>query len=76
MKHLIEIIARALVDSPDDVSIKEVQGNSVLILELSVAKMDVGKIIGKQGRNVDAIRTLLNAVSAKNNKRTLLEIVE
>ncbi|MBA3029004.1 MAG: KH domain-containing protein [Desulfobacteraceae bacterium] len=76
MKHLIEIIARALVDSPDDVSIKEVQGNSVLILELSVAKMDVGKIIGKQGRNVDAIRTLLNAVSAKNNTRTLLEIVE
>ena len=76
MKHMIEIIARALVDDPDVVSVKEVQGMSVLILELTVAKMDVGKIIGKQGRNVDAIRTILNAVSAKKNKRTLLEVVE
>ena len=76
MKELIETIARALVDDPDGVSIKEIEGSSVMILELTVAKTDLGKIIGKQGRNVGAIRTILSAVSAKMNKRMLLEIVE
>ena len=76
MKQMIEAIAHALVDQPDAVSIKEVGGQSVSIMELTVAKKDLGKIIGKQGRNVGAIRTILSAVSAKTNKRTLLEIVE
>ena len=76
MTQMVETIARALVDAPDAVSIREVGGCSVSIMELTVAKPDLGKIIGKQGRNVGAIRTILSAVSAKSKKRTLLEIVE
>ena len=76
MKQLIETIARALVDNPDEVCIKEIQGSSVLILELAVARADLGKVIGKQGRNVSAMRTILSAASNKMNKRTLLEIIE
>ncbi len=76
MKKLIEIIARALVDEPELVSVSEVGGMNTLILELKVAKADIGKVIGRQGRTACALRTLLNAVSAKAKKRTLLDIVD
>ncbi len=76
MKDLISIIARALVDNPEEVSITEVKGNQTLVLELKVAKSDIGKIIGKQGRTANAIRTILNAASGKVKKRVVLEILE
>ena len=75
MKEMIETIARALVDEPELVSVSEVAGIHTSILELTVAKTDICKVIGKQGRTADALRTLLSAVSAKAKKRTLLEIV-
>ena len=75
MKELIEIIARALVDQPNLVSVSEVDGMHTSILELKVATADIGKVIGKQGRTAGALRTLLSAVSAKEKKKTLLEIV-
>ena len=75
MKEMIETIARALVDEPEFVSVSEVGGMHTSILELTVAKTDIGKVIGKQGRTADALRTLLSAVSAKAKKRALLEIV-
>ncbi len=76
MKELIEYIAKALVDNPDQVSVSEVDGSQTAVLELKVAKEDLGKIIGKQGRTARAMRTLLSAASAKLKKRTVLEIVE
>lgn len=76
MKEIIETIARALVDQPEAVSVTEVAGVHASIFELRVAKEDVGKIIGKQGRNADAMRTLVSAASAKLKKRTVLEIVD
>ena len=76
MKELIKLIAESLVDSPDQVSVKEVQGDNLVVYELEVAKSDIGKIIGKKGKNVDAIRTILNAVAAKLRKKILLELVE
>jgi uncharacterized protein len=75
MKEMIETIARALVDEPEFVSVSEVGGRYTSILELTVAKTDIGKVIGKQGRTADALRTLLSAASAKAKKRALLEIV-
>ena len=74
-KEFIEIVARALVDEPERVSVSEVGGMHTSILELTVAKTDIGKVIGKQGRTADALRTLLSAASAKAKKRALLEIV-
>jgi len=76
MKDLISYIAKALVDQPDEVSVAEIEGGNTNVLELSVAKADMGKIIGKQGRNAQAIRTILNAASGKTRKRYILEIVE
>ena len=76
MKELIEYIAKALVDHPDQVSVTEVDGSQTAVLELKVAKEDLGKIIGKQGRTARAMRTILSASSAKLQKRTVLEIVE
>ncbi|MBR9979416.1 MAG: KH domain-containing protein [Desulfatitalea sp.] len=76
MKEIIEVIARALVDQPEVVSVNEVGGTHTSILELKVAKQDIGKIIGKQGRTAGALRTILNAVSAKEKRHTVLEIVE
>jgi predicted RNA-binding protein YlqC (UPF0109 family) len=76
MKEMIERIARAIVDDPDGVSVTEVNGEHSSILELKVAKTDIGKVIGKQGRTAGALRILLSAVSAKNKKHTVLEIVE
>ena len=76
MRDLIDYIARALVDNPDAVSVSEIEGNQTSVLELKVAKEDLGKIIGRQGRNAQAIRTILMSVSAKNKKRMVLEIIE
>lgn len=76
MKQLIEIIARSLVDQPDKVTVNEVQGYQCTVLELNVEKSDIGKIIGKQGRTAQAIRTILSAASAKIKKKSLLEILE
>ena len=76
MKELISYIAQALVDNPEQVSVSEVEGNQTSVLELSVAKEDLGKVIGKQGRTARAMRTILSAASAKIKKRTVLEIIE
>lgn len=76
MKDLIQYIAEALVDYPEQVTVNEVVGNQTSVLELKVAKEDLGKIIGKQGRTARAIRTILSAASAKIKKRTVLEIIE
>jgi predicted RNA-binding protein YlqC (UPF0109 family) len=76
MKDLISQIAKALVDHPEQVTVTEVEGGQTLILELRVAKEDMGKIIGKHGRTAQAIRTLLSAASGKANKRMVLEILE
>ena len=76
MKELIEYIAKSLVDHADVVKVTEVDGERTSVIELSVAKEDMGRIIGKQGKTANAIRTLLNAASMKQNKRTILEIIE
>ena len=76
MKELIKYIAQALVDHPEEVSVSEVEGNQTSVLELKVAKDDLGKVIGKQGRTARAMRTILSASSAKIKKRTVLEIIE
>ena len=76
MKELILQIAQALVDHPEQVSVTEIEGHQTAVLELKVAKEDLGKIIGKQGRTARAMRTLLSAASAKVKKRTVLEIIE
>lgn len=76
MKELINYIAQALVDHPEQVSVTEVEGNQTAVLELKVAKTDLGKVIGKQGRTARAMRTILSAASAKNKKRAILEIIE
>jgi predicted RNA-binding protein YlqC (UPF0109 family) len=76
MKDLIEYIAKALVDAPDEVKVNEVVGEKTSVLELSVAKEDLGKVIGKQGRTARAIRTILSAASTKIRKRSVLEIIE
>jgi predicted RNA-binding protein YlqC (UPF0109 family) len=75
-KEFLEIVARALVDEPERVSVSEVGGMHTSILELKVAKADIGKIIGKQGRTAGALRILLSAISAKLKKRFMLEIVD
>ncbi|MFH1154931.1 MAG: KH domain-containing protein [Pseudomonadota bacterium] len=76
MKDLVLYIAKALVDNPDAVEVHEVEGSQTSVLELKVAKEDLGKVIGKQGRSARAMRTILSAASAKLKKRTVLEIVE
>ena len=76
MKNLIEYIAKALVDHPDDVQVNEVEGEQTTVLELKVAQDDLGKVIGKQGRTARALRTILSAASTKAKKRTVLEILE
>ena len=76
MKDLIKYIAQALVDYPEQVTVTEVVGSQTSVLELKVAKEDLGKIIGKQGRTARAMRTILSAASAKIKKRTVLEIIE
>ncbi|ETR69203.1 MAG: hypothetical protein OMM_09805 [Candidatus Magnetoglobus multicellularis str. Araruama] len=75
MKELVEIITKALVDKPEEVSINETQGESVVILEIKVGSEDVGKIIGKEGRIANAIRTVVKAAAAKQRKKVTVEIV-
>ena len=75
-KELVEYIAKSLVDSPEQVEVRESEGEQGAVLELSVSHEDLGKILGKQGRTARAIRTLLGAVSAKTKKRVVLEIIE
>ncbi len=76
MKALVEIMAKALVDKPDEVEVTEVEGEQTTVIELKVAKDDLGKIIGKQGRTARAMRTILGAASTKIRKRSVLEIIE
>ena len=76
MQDLILRISKALVDYPDQVSVKSIDGANTCVLELKVAKVDIGKVIGKQGRTAHSIRTILNAAAAKTKKRVVLEIVE
>jgi predicted RNA-binding protein YlqC (UPF0109 family) len=76
MKDLITFIVKALVDHPEQVSVRAVGGNHTEVLELEVAKVDIGKVIGRQGRTAQAMRTILGAASAKGNKRTALEILD
>jgi len=75
MKELVEIIAKSLVDSPDEVQVNEVIGEQSIILELKVAPDDMGKVIGKQGRIAKAIRTVVKAAAIKENKRVVVEII-
>jgi uncharacterized protein len=75
MKELVEIIAKALVDNPDMVHVKEVAGEQSIILELKVAPDDMGKVIGKQGRIAKSIRTVVKAAAIKDNKRVVVEII-
>jgi hypothetical protein len=76
MKELVEAIAKALVDYPDHVQVRAIEGEEVTIFELRVDPSDLGKVIGRQGRNVNAIRTILSAVGMKLRKRFMLEILE
>jgi len=76
MKELVKFIAEALVDHPDHVQVKEIEGEQTSVIELKVAKEDLGKVIGKQGRTARAIRTILSAASTKIRKRAVLEILE
>ena len=76
MKNLLHEIVRHLVDNPEQIEINEIKGESTDVLELRVAKSDLGKVIGKQGRTAQSIRAILNAASAKTAKRTVLEILE
>ena len=76
LKNLIKEIAKALVDQPEEVSVIEIEGEQTSVIELKVAKEDLGKVIGKQGRNARAIRTILSAASTKLRKRAVLEIIE
>jgi predicted RNA-binding protein YlqC (UPF0109 family) len=76
MKELVTFIARSLVDNPDAVEVHEVDSDHSCVLELKVAREDLGKVIGKQGRTARAMRTLLSAASTKQHKRAVLEIVE
>ena len=76
MKELIEYIAKALVDKPDEVSVRETEGERTTILELRVAQEDLGKVIGKEGRTARSMRVILNAAGTKLGKRCVLEILE
>jgi len=76
MKELITYIAKALVDKPEEVVVTEIEGEQTSVIELKVAKEDLGKVIGKQGRTARAIRTILGAASTKLRKRAVLEIIE
>ena len=76
LKELVEYLAKSLVDKPEEVQVAEVGGEQTLVYELRVAKDDLGKVIGKQGRTARAIRTILGAASAKLKKRAVLEILE
>ncbi len=76
MKEVLEIIAKALVDSPDEVSVNEIDGEKSVILELRVAEKDMGKVIGKQGRIAKAIRTVVKAAASRESKHVTVEIIQ
>ena len=76
MKELVETVVKAMVDHPDEVCVTEVQGQHACIIELVVAKDDVGKVIGKRGAHAQALRTLISAAGGKRKKRYVLEIIE
>lgn len=76
MKELLELIAKALVDEPEQVNVQLVESERLIVLELKVASDDMGKVIGKQGRIAKAIRTVINAAAVKENKRVVVEIVQ
>ncbi len=76
MKQIVETTARALVDNPDKVQVKEVEGEKTIVIELRVDPAELGKVIGKQGRIARALRTLLSAMGRKTGKRVVLEILE
>ena len=75
MKNLVELITKSLVDNPEEVEVKETIGESIVILEIKVGVADVGKVIGKEGRIANAIRTVTKAAAAKNNKKVTIEIL-
>ena len=75
MKELVEIIAKALVDNPENVIVKQTEGENSILLELSVAPEDMGKVIGKQGRIAKAIRTVVKSAAAKTDKKVIVEIL-
>lgn len=76
LKTLVEVMARALVDKPEEVQVTEVEGEQTTVIELKVAKEDLGKVIGKEGRTARSLRTILGAASTKLRKRSVLEIIE
>ncbi len=76
MKELVTYMAKALVDNPEQVEVSEIEGEQTSVIELKVAKEDLGKVIGKQGRTAKALRTILSAASTKAKKRSVLEILE
>lgn len=76
LRNLVEVMAKALVDFPDQVNVAQVEGEQTTVIELKVAKEDLGKIIGKEGRTARSLRTILAAVSTKLRKRSVLEILE
>lgn len=76
MRELIELIIKGIVDNPDKVEINEIIGERSSIFEVKVDPSDIGKVIGKQGRNIKSIRTIVNAAAQKDDKRVVLEIVE
>ena len=76
IRELIELIAKTLVDAPDSVEVREIGGAQSSVMELRVAKEDLGKVIGKQGHTASALRTILSAASAKLKKRAVLDIIE
>jgi predicted RNA-binding protein YlqC (UPF0109 family) len=76
MKELVRSIAQALVDKPDEVEVREIEGEKTTVLELKVADTDLGKVIGRQGRTAQAMRTIVNAAATKLKKRAVLEILE
>ena len=76
MKELVQFLARQLVNNPNAVEVKEVHGDTASVLELRVAKEDLGRVIGKQGRTVQSIRTILNAVASRTNRKIVLDIIE
>lgn len=76
MRDLLEYLAKSLVDHPEDVQVEETETNTTVVLELTVAKDDIGKVIGKQGRIARALRTIVKANAVKNGKRAIVEIVD
>ena len=76
MKDLVEVIAKALVDNPDEVSVTETENEKAIVLELRVAQSDMGKVIGKQGRIAKAIRSVVKAAASKEDKKVIVEIVQ